>query len=154
MPSLLSHQGWELVPLKSPWCHCGHKGEYVHIPPSDALCNQFASGLCYKKQVHVNLHILYSEGGKAGWLPGDNVNAPSLEAFKARLDGALGSLSWWVAALPMAGDWNWVGCNVLSNSNHSTIYCESAKMQTSLYPSVTESSRDSLLGRWEQTREV
>ena len=23
--------------------------------------------------------------------------------FKARLDGALGSLTWWVAALPMAG---------------------------------------------------
>jgi len=29
------------------------------------------------------------------------VDAPSLEACKARLDGALGSLSWWVAALPM-----------------------------------------------------
>ena len=27
----------------------------------------------------------------------------SLEALKARLDGALGSLSWWGAALPMAG---------------------------------------------------
>jgi len=29
--------------------------------------------------------------------------APSLEAHKARLDGILGSLSWWVAALPIAG---------------------------------------------------
>ena len=28
--------------------------------------------------------------------------APSLEAHKAKLDGALGSLSWWEAALPMA----------------------------------------------------
>ena len=28
---------------------------------------------------------------------------PSLEVLKARLDGALGSLSWWGAALPMAG---------------------------------------------------
>jgi len=27
----------------------------------------------------------------------------SLEALKARLDGALGILSWWVSALPMAG---------------------------------------------------
>ena len=26
-----------------------------------------------------------------------------VEALKARLDGALGSLSWWGAALPMAG---------------------------------------------------
>jgi len=29
--------------------------------------------------------------------------APSLEALKAWLDGALGSLSWWGEALPMAG---------------------------------------------------
>ena len=31
------------------------------------------------------------------------VGAPSLKVFKARLGGSLGSLSWWVAALPMAG---------------------------------------------------
>ena len=31
------------------------------------------------------------------------VAAPSLEVFKARLDGDLGSLSWWVAALSTAG---------------------------------------------------
>jgi len=36
-------------------------------------------------------------------LPRLVVNGPSLEAFKARLDGALGSLSWWGAALPTAG---------------------------------------------------
>jgi len=28
---------------------------------------------------------------------------PSLEALKARLDAALGTLSWWGAALPTAG---------------------------------------------------
>jgi len=39
-------------------------------------------------------------------LPREAVNAPFLEAFKARLDGALGSLSWSVAALPMARGWN------------------------------------------------
>jgi len=33
-------------------------------------------------------------------LPREAVDAPSPEAFMARLDGALGSLSWWVAALP------------------------------------------------------
>jgi len=32
------------------------------------------------------------------------VAAPSLEALKTTLDGALGSLSWWGAALPMAGE--------------------------------------------------
>jgi len=30
------------------------------------------------------------------------VEAPSLEAFKARLDETLGSLTWWGATLPMA----------------------------------------------------
>jgi len=31
------------------------------------------------------------------------VGAPSLEVLKARLDGALGSLSWWVATSPWQG---------------------------------------------------
>jgi len=31
------------------------------------------------------------------------VDAPSLEAFKARLDVALGSLVWWLAIPPIAG---------------------------------------------------
>jgi len=30
------------------------------------------------------------------------VNVPALEAFKASLDGALGSLTWWLATLPMS----------------------------------------------------
>jgi len=36
-------------------------------------------------------------------LPKEVVNAPSLEAFKARLDVALGSLVWWLATLHVAG---------------------------------------------------
>jgi len=36
-------------------------------------------------------------------LPKEAVDAPSLEAFKARLDVALGSLVWWVLTLPIAG---------------------------------------------------
>ena len=35
-------------------------------------------------------------------LPKEAVDAPSLEALKARLDVALGSLVWWLATLPMA----------------------------------------------------
>jgi len=35
--------------------------------------------------------------------PRENVGAPSLEAFKARLDKALGSMSWWVATSPWQG---------------------------------------------------
>ena len=33
-------------------------------------------------------------------------DAPSLEAFKARVGWALGSFTWWLAALPIAGDWS------------------------------------------------
>ena len=36
-------------------------------------------------------------------LPKGVVDAPSLEAFKARLDVALGSLVWWLATLHTAG---------------------------------------------------
>ena len=32
-------------------------------------------------------------------LPRETVDAPSLEVFQTRLNGALGSLSWWVATL-------------------------------------------------------
>jgi len=36
-------------------------------------------------------------------MPKEVVDAPSLEAFKARLDVALGSLVWWLATLHIAG---------------------------------------------------
>ena len=39
-------------------------------------------------------------------LPKEVVDAPSLEAFKARLDVALGSLVCWLATLHTAGGWN------------------------------------------------
>ena len=50
-------------------------------------------------------NFFYSEGGEAlAQLPREAVGAPSLEVFKARLSLSLGSLSWWRAALPMAGE--------------------------------------------------
>ena len=39
-------------------------------------------------------------------LPKEAVDTPSLEAFKARLDVALGSLVWWLVTLHTAGGWN------------------------------------------------
>ena len=36
-------------------------------------------------------------------LPKEVVDGPSLEAFKARLDVALGSLVWWLGTLHIAG---------------------------------------------------
>jgi len=49
------------------------------------------------------------------------VHAPSLEVLRAGLDGALGSLSWKGTALPMAGDWGWMGFKAPSNPNHPVI---------------------------------
>ena len=39
-------------------------------------------------------------------LPKEAVDAPSLEAFKARLNVALGSLVWWLVTVYIAGAWN------------------------------------------------
>jgi len=36
-------------------------------------------------------------------LPGEAVDAPSLEVLKARLDGALGNLVWWEVSLELDG---------------------------------------------------
>ena len=52
-------------------------------------------------------------------LPKEAVGAPSLEAFKARLDVALGSLGWWLATLHIAGGWNEMVNEVLFNPGHS-----------------------------------
>ena len=54
-------------------------------------------------------------------LPKEAVDAPSLEAFKARLDVALGSLVCWLATLHIAGGWNWMSTVVLFNPGHSRI---------------------------------
>ena len=54
-------------------------------------------------------------------LPKEAVDAPSLEAFKARLDVALGSLVCWLATLHIAGGWNWMSIVVLFNPGHSMI---------------------------------
>ena len=39
-------------------------------------------------------------------LPRGVVDAPSLEAFNVRLDGAASNLLWWEVSLPIAGGWN------------------------------------------------
>jgi len=54
-------------------------------------------------------------------LPKEAVDAPSLEAFKARLDVALGSLVWWLVTLHIAGGWNCMIIVVLLNPGHSMI---------------------------------
>ena len=54
-------------------------------------------------------------------LPKETVDAPSLVALKAKWDGVLSSLSWWVATSPCQGIWRWMVLNVSSNVNHSMI---------------------------------
>jgi len=54
-------------------------------------------------------------------LPKEAVDAPSLQAFKARLDVALGSLGCWLATLHIAGGWNWMSVVVLCIPGHSRI---------------------------------
>ena len=54
-------------------------------------------------------------------MPKEAVDAPSLQAFKARLDVALGSLGCWLATLHIAGGWNCMSTVVLCNSGHSMI---------------------------------
>jgi len=63
-----------------------------------ALCSQCV------RQVFIS-KILYedSAGAPGNRLPKEAVDAPSLEAFEARLDVALGSLVWWLATLHIAG---------------------------------------------------
>jgi len=61
-------------------------------------------------------------------LPKEAVDAPSLQAFKARLDVALGSLVCWVATLHIAGGWNWMSIVVLCNPGRSVIPHQPAQL--------------------------
>ena len=54
-------------------------------------------------------------------LPKEAVDAPSMQAFKARLDVALGSLGWWLVTLHIAGGWNEMSIAVIFNPGHSMV---------------------------------
>ena len=53
----------------------------------------------------------------------DAPSLPSLEAFKARVDVALGNLAWWLATLHIAGALKLVITVVLFYPGHSMILC-------------------------------
>jgi len=68
------------------------------------------------------VEVFHPEGGDAlNRLPKEAVDAPSLEAFQARLDVALGSLVCWLATLHRSGGWNQMVIVVLFNPGHSMI---------------------------------
>jgi len=50
-----------------------------------------------------------------------SIDAPSLQAFKARLDVALGSLGCWLVTLHIAGGWNSMITVVLFNPGHPMV---------------------------------
>jgi len=54
-------------------------------------------------------------------LPREHVDAPSLEVFKARLDGALSNLVYWKVLLHVAGGLELDDLMVPFNPNHSMI---------------------------------
>ena len=55
-------------------------------------------------KLDIRRKFFHTEGGVALELVAQEVvDAPSLEAFKARLDVALGSLVWWLETLHIAG---------------------------------------------------
>jgi len=56
-------------------------------------------------------------------LPREAVDAPYLEALKARLDGAVSNLE---VSLPMAGGWNW---GISSNPKHFMILLRTLSYQ-------------------------
>jgi len=60
------------------------------------------------------------------------VDAPSLQAFKARLDVALGSLGCWLATLHIAGGGNSMRSVVLFNPGHAVILTEAGPVSPGL----------------------
>ena len=66
--------------------------------------------------------FFHPEGGDAlNRLPTEAVDAPSLQAFKARLDVTLDSLVCWLATLHIAGGWNRMIIVVLFNPGLSMV---------------------------------
>ena len=68
--------------------------------------------------------VFHGQGGDAlNRLPKEAVDAPSLQAFKARLHVALRCLVCWMAILHIAGGWNQMIIVVLFNPGHSLVLC-------------------------------
>jgi len=104
------------VPPRTPWQLTAHLqeswGELVTRAGSDwTRGNGFEVGECR----------LRAATGKRflDRFPSEFVTVPSLEAFKARLDGAVSSLVSREVSLPAAGGWNEVILEAPSETNHS-----------------------------------
>jgi len=54
-------------------------------------------------------------------VPSSVVDAPSLDALKARQDGAVSNQDWGEVSLPSAGGWSWMTLKVPTNPNRSVV---------------------------------
>ena len=97
--------------------------EGKHLPRAAVpSCDKHHTHICMYIYMHVHTGTVGPVcGGALNRLPKEAVDAPSLEAFKARLDVALGSLGCWLATLHIAGGWNRMVTVVLFNPGHSVI---------------------------------
>jgi len=109
-------------------CPAHHCSPSLWLPHNTEKCSGFLSlfslvlklkeGLAVKHYVAGNCMVgvhakeEFAQGG---------VDAPSLQAFKARLDVALGSLICWLATMVIAGGWNWMSIVGLFNPGNSMI---------------------------------
>ena len=109
--------------------YVGHPLRYPTPPPEDTPHPTFAGTIGHKQKIP----------------PEEAVDAPSLQAFKARLDVALGSLGCWLVTLHIAGGWNRMSTVVLFNPRHSMIF-----MQTS--PVSSPQARQEAQGKKQATK--
>jgi len=132
------------------------QGASVHSQALLVPCMAVGGGYLYRKAIFVGnhcclcfvpcfrwLHALPFNSGTAAvifckisiahWnrLPKEAVDAPSLQAFEARLDVALGSLGCWLVTLHIAGGWNGMSTVVLCNPGHSVILWLSSQLPLS-----------------------
>ena len=85
----------------------GHRGCIALNTGTFHLCVHSEECICmYQGRFRLDIRRkFYTQRVVTHWnrLPKEVVDAPSLEAFKARLDVALDSLDWWLVTLHIAG---------------------------------------------------
>ena len=112
------------VPPRTPWQLTAHLqeswGELVTRAGSDwTRGNGFEVGECRLRAATGKRFLTVRLVRHWERLTSEVVTVPSLEAFKARLDGAVSSLVSREVSLPAAGGWNEVILEAPSETNHS-----------------------------------
>jgi len=87
------------LPLQSPFCSSIPAGHFT------SPCLHFRYSHSFFTALEEVFELNFTQRVVTHWnrLPKEVVDAPTLEAFRARLDVALGSLVWWLVTLHIAG---------------------------------------------------